>query len=221
MITKMRQRSDVLRHRGARRMACAMLEPANMFTKTISVVALLGLAACAADRNRDIKRAETERTNEQAEARYEEERLARQQAAERAAVPPASEERMQLDREQAEERAKTTTEANEEIAKADQDVAKAHTDMRADRTKFETDAKARVTKADAKARAGKQKIAKAGPDKRVLLKTNADLYDKQKKDVETAIGNLSRASNDDWQDAKARLEKQLDALEATADKLQE
>jgi hypothetical protein len=190
-----------------------------MFHKTLPVVALLVLAACAADRNKDIKRAETERTNERAEARYEEERLAREQAAERAAVPPASDERMQLEREHADERAKTTSESNEEIAKADQDVAKAHGDMHADRTNVESDAKARVAKADAKASDAKQKIAKAGRDKRVLLKANANLYDKQKKDVETSIANLSRATNEEWQDAKARLEKQLDALEASADKL--
>jgi hypothetical protein len=192
-----------------------------MFHNKLPLVALLGLSACAANRTRDIQQAQTEREAAQVEARAEEERLARQQAAERAATPPASEERMQLEREQSEERAKTVTEANEEIAKADQDVAKAHADMQAERVKVETDAKARIAKADGKANAVKQKIGKAGPDKRPLLTANAGLFDKQKKEAAASIANLSRVTHEEWPEAKARLERQLDALEATANKLQD
>jgi len=183
--------------------------------RTFPIAVALALVACAADRNKDIQSAQANLTSERAEARYEQERLDRKEAAERAAAGPDPE----LDRAHAEERADARAEANEDIAAAQEDVAKADAAMRAERVKVEGEARSRLAKADARAWEAKNKSAKIRPEKRAKFDTTFVSYERQKLDVQLAITNLPRATNAEWQDVKGRLDKQLDALEAAANRL--
>ncbi|MBX3214200.1 MAG: hypothetical protein KF850_19355 [Labilithrix sp.] len=195
-----------------------------MKLERIALVTALALsaAACAADRNKEIKNAEATLTSEQQEARENQERLNQRQAEEQAAAqqkPMSTEERAELQTKQIEERAETTAEGEKGIADADKDVTGAHADMTNERSKVETDAKERLTKANAKAVEAKNKSAKVPANKRAKFNAEMNTFNTKKAEVQNRISNLSRSSNEEWKDAKAKLDKSLDDLEAAVDRL--
>lgn len=201
---------------------------ATMKLERLAVVAALALSAtaCAADRNKDLKHAETNLTSEQQRARSEAERLEQKQAQERAEAQAMSpEQRAELEARQLEEHAETKAEGMKGVAEAQKDVTSARAELEAERTKVEAEAKERLTKAEAKATEAKSKLAaktkidKLSAEKQAKYDAAMNTFDAKKSEVQSYISDLSRSSDAEWKDAKAKIDKSLDDLEAAADRL--
>jgi hypothetical protein len=179
-------------------------------------------AACASDRNKEVRSAEANLTSEQQKAREDQAALDRKQTHEQAVAqqkPMTSEERVELRSDQLQDRAELNAENKKDIAEADKDVTNAHADMQKERTTVETDAKARFNKADAKAWEAKTKSGKVPAAKKPRWSADWTTYSAKKSEVQNRLGALSNASNEQWKDSKAKLEKSLDDLEASVQRL--
>jgi DNA repair exonuclease SbcCD ATPase subunit len=173
----------------------------------------LSAAACAADRSKEVKSAETNLTSAQMKAKEDEARLKQKQAQEQA------KEQAELQAKQLSERAETREEGEKRIAEAKQDVATAHAGMQSDRESTEANARSRLEKADARFTAAKKQIANEPAKKRGKLDSDMNIYNSKKAEVDKQLKDLSRVPDDKWQDAKAKLDKSLDELERFADRI--
>jgi hypothetical protein len=190
----------------------------------LGAVLALSLGACAADRNKEIKSAETNLTDAKMDIRNDESRLYEKQAreqieAQRKSMTPA--ERADLQAKQTEERAETTAEGQKKIADADQELADAHAAMLNERTKVEADARERLTKAEARVNAVNTTSAQIPAKKRAQYNSEMNTYKAKKAEVQEQITNLAGTPNDKWDEEKTKLEKNLDALEAVTDRIED
>jgi membrane protein involved in colicin uptake len=186
----------------------------------------LSAAACASDPNRNVKSAEANLTSEQQKANAEEARLNERQAQEQVAAQQqqqqqSADKRVELQSKQLEERAEATADTTKNLADADKDLATAHAEMQKERTATEADARARVTKADAKAWEARNKSAKVPANKRAKFNVNVNAYNTKKAEVQTLLSTMTRASDNEWNNAKVLLEKNLDELDGFARRLDE
>jgi len=186
----------------------------------LAVLACLTLAACASDRGKEARHAETNLTNEQMRVRNDEARLADRQARERAAAERdrsmSADDRAEHARTQEEERADHFEDNERALAGAKKDVTSAHADLKADRASTTAEAQARLAKTDAKLKEARSKGARLSAAKRTKLDSNVSLYDRTKRDVKARIDALPERTAADWDTAKAKLDEQLDALEDIA-----
>jgi hypothetical protein len=179
-------------------------------------------AACASDRSKEVKSAEANLTSEQQQAREDQAALDYRQAQEQAAAqqkPMTTEQRAELRSDQLQDRSELNAENKNDVAEADKDVTNAHAAMQKERTTVETDAKARFNKADAKAWEAKTKSGKLPAAKKPRWSADWTTYTAKKSEVQNRLGALSSASNEQWKESKAKLEKSLDDLEAAVQRL--
>ena len=177
----------------------------------------LGAAACAADRSKDVTQAETSLTSAQMDARRDEVRLNQKQVAEQTeaqqkALSPTK--RVELDAKQIEERAESKATSTKAIAEAQEKAAKAHASLDAERTKAEADAKERLTKADARLIEAISKRGKLSGGKRAQFDAEVNTFESKRVEIRDRLSNLTRAADDEWNQAKSKLEQSLDDLEA-------
>lgn len=187
---------------------------------TLFMTLTLCLAACAADRSKEVKGAEAELTSAQQEAQREEARLKEKHAREQAkAQQEAAHERARLRAKQLEEHKETQQETAEELGEAREEVAKARAGMQRERATTEADARERLQKAEAHAMEGKNRSAMVPANKRAKFDESVNLYDLKKAELERDIENLKRAPDDKWNEAKKKVENGLDALDRFADRI--
>ena len=187
----------------------------------LATVFALSAAACA-DRAKQVNTAETNLTREQQQAREDQARLDQEQAREQANAqqkPMTTDERAELQTKQIDEQAETRAEGQEDVAGAKEDLQKAMAGLASERTKLEADAKERLVKADAKVIEAKNKSAKVPANKRAKFNAALTTFNTKKADVVTSLSKLGQASDADWDPAKTKLNKNLDALEKAAERL--
>ncbi len=188
-----------------------------------AAVLTLTTVACASDRNRDVKSAEANLAAEQQEARDEEARLQEKQAREQAEAqqkPMSTEDRLELQTKQQEEKAETTADGAKEIAGADKNVTAAYANMQNERATFEADARARLTKAEARANELKNQSAKVPAVKKAKWTAEWNTFTSKKTEVQNRLTSLSKTTNDEWKDARDKLAKSLDDLDAVVGRLE-
>jgi hypothetical protein len=200
------------------------LERPALATTRLAVLSIatlvLGAAGCAADRNKEVKSAETELTSAQIEAQNEQARLRAKQAREQSQARNMSDDaRAALEAKQIEERAEATEEGTKKIAEAEKDVTTAHAGMREERISTEAEAKARMQKADAKFLEAHDKSANLSGKRRARYDDNVHLYAQKRAEAESKISQLLKSSDDAWKTAKEEVDKTLDALERFADRI--
>jgi hypothetical protein len=181
---------------------------------------LAGLAACEKNPNAEVKSAQAELTSEQQKAQQDDAQLRQKQANERAENQNASsEEQAELRRKQTSERAETTAEGQVATSDAQRDVTHAKEKMAQDRRDFGTKSSERLVKLDSRAQEMKTKSAKLAANKKQEFNTNYARYLNERDAVSAKINGLSTVIDDSWQPTKTDVEKKLDALENTLDKM--
>lgn len=187
---------------------------------TLFTTLALSAAACASDRSKQVKAAETELTSAQEQAKRDEARLKEKQAKEQAqAQQDTVGERARLQAKQREERMETKQESTEQLAEAREDVGVAHAAMQRERATTEADARDRLQKADTRATNAKTRSSSVAASHRAKFDEAVKLYDTKKAEVEKDIENLKRAPDEKWQEAKKRVDNGLDALERFASRI--
>jgi hypothetical protein len=185
--------------------------------RTGTAVLVLGIAACAANRSKEVTEAETKLTSAQMDARKEESRLNQKQVAEQVEAqkkPLSPGKRVELEAKQIEERATTKAEGTKSVADAQESAAKARASLDAERTKVEADAKARLSKADARLIEAKSKAGKLTGGKRAQFDSEVNTAEAKRTEIRDRLSNLTRASTSEWESAKTKLDKSLDDLDA-------
>lgn len=201
------KRSDLLT---IKRRACLL---------TVATLAL-GVSGCAADRHKEVKRAETTLTSARQEAQQDAVRLRDKQIREQAeAQKMTTAERAELTAKQIEERADTTAESTKKIAEAEKDVVAARAAMREERIATEADAKARLRKADARFLEAHGKSAALSGKERTRYDDNVHLYAVKRAEAEQKISELTRAPDEGFARAKDEVDDTLDELERFADRI--
>lgn len=184
---------------------------------------ILGVTACAADRGKQVKQAEADLTSAQAEAAEAQARLDEKQAREAAEAQQRGigpEEQAELVTEQVEEQAETKAKGAKEVAEAKERAAGAQAGMTTERTKVEADAKERLTKAEARVAEAKTKSGKLTGGKRAQYDAEMRTFDLKKDEVRQQLDKLGRVTDEEWKDAKTKLDKSLDHLEAAVKRLE-
>jgi hypothetical protein len=202
------------------------LERLAFLTRGTLLMALAGaLAACAADRSKDVRSAEANLTSEQQQARYEESKLDQKQAQQQAQAQQdpsmTPNDRAELQQKQVEERADQKEDNAKNISEAEKDVTKANAEMQNDRAKTDAEIKSKIQKAEARFWEAKNKSAKIAGDGKARTRFNdkVNLYKSKKADVDGKVANMMRASVKEWNDAKNQAYKATEELENLADRL--
>lgn len=189
-------------------------------TLAIACLLVAGTAACEKNPNTELKSAETELTSEQRKAQQDDAMLRQKQADELAAKHQSERsDQAELRRKQESERAETNAEGKIATSDAEQRVTHANEQMAQDRREFGTKATERLQKLDAKAKELKTKSAKLTAAKKQDFNNNLTRYTAERDALNTKIQNLSSVADDHWQSAKKDIDKRLDTLENTVDKL--
>lgn len=182
----------------------------------------VGLLAfgCASDPNKKIDGAETTLTNEQQKARSDQAELDRKQAEERAESQGKSPDKQaELQRKHESDQASTRSDGKQGVSGATQDLSEAHANMAKERRDFEAKVKERLDKADAKAKELKTKSGKLNAKKTSTFNSNSKLFNQERQDVEAKSKTLGTVSDDMWASVKTDVEKKLEAMESTLDKM--
>jgi len=89
----------------------------------------------------------------------------------------------------------------------------------AERNMLQTMARERISRAEARAWEARNKLARVAGDRRYRFNRNVNTYHAKKSEVEGRIAGLLGAANTDWRGATERLERSLQELELSAERL--
>ncbi|HVJ92963.1 MAG TPA: hypothetical protein VM580_24345 [Labilithrix sp.] len=128
-------------------------------------------------------------------------------------------EEAELRRKQESERAETAAEGKIDTSEARTDVSHAHEKMAQDRRDFSTKSSERLAKLEARAQEMKAKSTQLTGTKKQNFDSNYTLYANQRDAAQANIKALPSVSDDDWQETKEDVEKKLDSLENSIDKM--
>lgn len=194
----------------------------KVLNAALFTILAVSAAACAHDRNQDVKSSESNLTSAQREAQLEQQRLDWKQAQESAKADNqnmSTSDRAELQTKQLDERAEMNADGTKKIADADKDVTAAHADMTKERATFEADAKEKLNKLSAKALESKNKSGKLNASKQAKFNSTWSTYSNRKAAALQNIQALGTVSNDEWKAAKERVNKSLEDLDSSVSKL--
>lgn len=181
---------------------------------------VLGAAGCAADRNKEVKSAETELTNAQMDAQKDQVQLEAKQTRERNQARYMSDDaRAALAAKQVEERAETAEKGTKSVAEAEKDLTGARAAMREERIATAAEMKSRMEKADAKFLEAHDKSTSLTGKKRTRYDDNVHLFALKRAEAVGKVSDLQKSSDDGFMKAKEDADKTLDALERFADRI--
>jgi hypothetical protein len=183
---------------------------------------ILTLSGCAHDRNNEVKSAEADLRSDQQKADNEQAALNQKHAEEQAKADQKSfnrDDRAELAKKQRQENAEARSGNQQDLSADQKDLTKAYASMDQDRRDFDTKSRERLAKLDAKAYELKDKSGKLTAAKKTNFTATWNQYSAERGDTNAKIDKLPQVSNDDWKVSKAKVEKNLDQLEATVDKL--
>lgn len=193
----------------------------NLVRLSLAAVVASALAVgCANDPNKKVESAEADLASERERANAEQAELSRKQMEERADNSNAGwEERAEMDRRHESDQAETTADSQQNISGARNDVVAARSDMAQDRRDFDSTVQERLSKADAKAKELKTKSVKLDGKKSVEFNANLKHFSQARNEAEAKARSLKESDGASWSSVKSDVEKRLDLMESTLDKM--
>lgn len=172
-----------------------------VYLSVLLAVPLVGVAGCSNnDRNKQVE-----------EAQKTEVEAAREQRVQ--SIDQAKENQVEA----IEKRTDQVQEQAKQLPDQTEQRAKAQADMMSTRETFSAQARARLQKADARIEETRNKLKIAGGRAPLAAHDKVDQAARDRAEVAAGVDRLRGVSNDRWGDAKKRVEKQLDELDALVD----